>query len=560
MLPLTLLLLTRANATDIDTYRPTGSGLAGEGGFQVVSPSIGEPGTGYGGFIVSYGANLVVPAGTGTDLQPALRQLFGARFVGGYNFGRALRVDLDVPGYPWVSFSDPDRSGPALGDIRARGVIGIVGGPTKGEGLALIPSLSVPTGTEERMLAGGAVGAGLGAAIGIRPTEVFFLSFNLGMDSSPTSDLSTRSFGSALHAGGGLEWTATDTVGVGLEIDADIDLLGPLEPVDVTPVELHTYANFGPSTGIAGTVGAGTGILRGVGTPDLRLVAGLVWRSQGTPPVRDADRDGLVDTTDRCPDDPEDSDGFLDGDGCPDLDDDGDGLTDALDGCRDRPEDLDGFEDLDGCPEDDNDRDGIPDSRDVCATQPGLLDAEGCPDADGDRIHDSVDECPNSSGPEANGGCPDTDGDGIPDSDDACPRDPAEAPADGTANNGCPPPARISGDTIVVRDGIRFVPGSLVLDTYPNPSLDAVARILNAHPEIRRIEIAGHTDADGDRTGNLAVSQARAEAVMKYLIIMGRVDPGRLVPTGYGDRYPIDTNDTAAGRARNRRVEFIILK
>ena len=65
----------------------------------------------------------------------------------------------------------------------------------------------------------------------------------------------------------------------------------------------------------------------------------------------DGDQDGVPDPLDRCLDEREDRDGFVDHDGCPDVDDDGDGLSDVIDKCPRDPEDLDGFEDLDGCPE-----------------------------------------------------------------------------------------------------------------------------------------------------------------------------------------------------------------
>lgn len=65
----------------------------------------------------------------------------------------------------------------------------------------------------------------------------------------------------------------------------------------------------------------------------------------------DGDGDGVEDALDRCLQEREDLDGFVDNDGCPDVDDDGDGLSDVIDKCPREPEDLDGFEDLDGCPE-----------------------------------------------------------------------------------------------------------------------------------------------------------------------------------------------------------------
>jgi outer membrane protein OmpA-like peptidoglycan-associated protein len=81
---------------------------------------------------------------------------------------------------------------------------------------------------------------------------------------------------------------------------------------------------------------------------------------------------------------PEDKDGFEDADGCPEPDNDRDGLTDSTDKCPNKPEDKDGFEDDDGCPDWDNDRDGVADLKDKCPLEPetynGIDDEDGCPE------------------------------------------------------------------------------------------------------------------------------------------------------------------------------------
>ncbi len=99
---------------------------------------------------------------------------------------------------------------------------------------------------------------------------------------------------------------------------------------------------------------------------------------------KDSDGDGIPDDQDKCPNEPEDKDGFQDDDGCPDRDNDGDGIPDADDKCPNEPEDKDGFEDDDGCPDQDNDGDGFPDAVDKCPNDPetvnGFEDDDGCPD------------------------------------------------------------------------------------------------------------------------------------------------------------------------------------
>src|SRR5206468_7962377 len=72
-------------------------------------------------------------------------------------------------------------------------------------------------------------------------------------------------------------------------------------------------------------------------------------------------------------------DGFEDQDGCPEPDYDTDGIPDTSDQCPNDPEDKDGFEDEDGCPDPDNDKDGVLDSADKCPNDPGPADNNGCP-------------------------------------------------------------------------------------------------------------------------------------------------------------------------------------
>jgi OOP family OmpA-OmpF porin len=162
---------------------------------------------------------------------------------------------------------------------------------------------------------------------------------------------------------------------------------------------------------------------------------------------------------------------------------------------------------------------------------------------------------------------PDSDHDGIPDNLDACPNQ-----AGDIAHNGCPPPpppppqpppaepktpklAELKGNRIEIRDQVRFATSKSDILSASFPLLDDVARILKEHPELVRLEIAGHTDSRGARDYNIQLSQDRAEAVRKYLINKG-VDASRLVAKGYGPDQPIDTNDTAEGRQKNRRTEF----
>jgi outer membrane protein OmpA-like peptidoglycan-associated protein len=90
------------------------------------------------------------------------------------------------------------------------------------------------------------------------------------------------------------------------------------------------------------------------------------------------------------------------------------------------------------------------------------------------------------------------------------------------------------------------------------PEMDRLVDILNAHPDMK-IEISGHTDNAGAHEDNVKLTQARSESVTKYLVGKG-INKDRLITKGYGGSKPVETNDHEAGRAKNRRMEFKILK
>ncbi|HET8932260.1 MAG TPA: OmpA family protein, partial [Polyangiales bacterium] len=281
-------------------------------------------------------------------------------------------------------------------------------------------------------------------------------------------------------------------------------------------------------------VGIGPGLTRGVGTPALRVVGMFEW----SPSVdEDRDHDKIFDDVDACPDVP----------GVPNAD----------------PKKH-------GCPPSDRDGDGFPDEVDACPDVPGVASNDpaknGCPipgDRDNDGIVDEEDDCPDEPGPrsdiEGRNGCPvtDSDGDGILDPQDACPTVPGPANPD-PEKNGCPP-ARIEHDQIVITERVEFKTDSAELLGSSTGILTAVMNILKEHTELKRVLVEGHTDNVGGARYNKGLSERRAKSVVKWLVEHG-VEPHRLLDAGIGLERPIDTNDTSAGRQKNRRVEFHILE
>ena len=287
-------------------------------------------------------------------------------------------------------------------------------------------------------------------------------------------------------------------------------------------------------------------------------------------PYGDEDGDRIRNVDDDCPDEPEDYDGHNDEDGCPETGDDvdGDGLVADLDQCPDDAEDIDGFQDADGCPDTDNDNDQIPDIRDVCPDEAedtdDWEDGDGCPDLDNDRdgIADEDDACPNEAASNTENGCPsdDADNDGVADSRDVCPGRPETINAY-LDDDGCPDEApknvKLTRARIELLMPLQFASGGATLLPAAFPVLDDVLRVMNERPSLV-IRVEGHTDADGSDSLNLELSQKRADAVRAYLTKKG-IAGKRISSLGLGETRPIDTNRTEAGRMNNRRVEIHIL-
>ena len=317
--------------------------------------------------------------------------------------------------------------------------------------------------------------------------------------------------------------------------------------------------------------------------------------------AKDKDKDGVADKLDLCPDIP----GIVLLNGCPDRD--GDGVKDLDDKCPDTP----GLKDLHGCP--DRDADGVTDLEDACPDDKGLSEFKGCPDKDGEKIIDKEDECPEDAGlvdflgcPDRDGdktpdkydacvdifgpkeykGCPDKDGDTVLDKDDDCPEVIGavdnkgcpwpDADKDGVVDKddncpavaglkelkGCPPAPVLKVDEQKILEkafaSLEFASGKEIIKATSYKSLMDLAILMKAHSNDWTLDLAGHTDNQGDAAKNMLLSEKRTKAVKAFLVGKG-AKAERINTKWFGQTSPIADNATEAGRQKNRRVEMNIL-
>jgi len=300
----------------------------------------------------------------------------------------------------------------------------------------------------------------------------------------------------ALHFGAGAKWSFDDFVAARLDVR---DNMSQKHAADKGTPAHHPEVQLGLAF-----------------TLDLRS------KPVVPPPPPDADKDGILDANDKCV-----NDAGVAPDGCP-------------------------------LPVD-SDKDGVVDPRDACPTEAGLAPT-GCPDLDPDHdcVPVSVDKCPTDAGI-APDGCPDPDPDhdGVQGAADKCPTE-LETKNGFQDEDGCPDvlPEAVKKYSGVI-PGIEFDLGSAKIRPVSKSVLDGALAVLKEYPELR-VGISGHTDNVGDHDKNVNLSKDRAESVKAYFVEQG-VDASRIEARGAGPDEPVADNKAAAGRQKNRRIEFKLL-
>ncbi|HXJ21509.1 MAG TPA: thrombospondin type 3 repeat-containing protein [Polyangia bacterium] len=477
-----------------------------------------------------------------------------------------------------------------IGDVRIEGKAHLATlGDDDQYDIGLSAGLTLPTGhaTNDLYYLGDKTVTGRIKAIATADFGPVTLGANLGILIRGTSHSFATELGPQLLYGAAANFAINPRTGIILEgygrsgLNQFVQFYNDVNPFEIDLSGRRALTGMWTLTG-----GVGRGLGNGIGAPDLRAFLMVAFN----PDFRDRDHDGVYDINDKCPDQPEDRDGFQDADGCPDPDNDADGIPDNVDKCPNEAEDFDDFQDADGCPDPDNDKDGIPDLNDACPNAPedhkGKRPNDGCPstteDSDGDGIPDAVDKCPDEpedkDGFEDADGCPDpdNDADGIPDNFDNCPNQPEDADGfqdedgcpdpdndkDGipdasdkcpmqaeTLNgikddDGCPDPGpevvRLAEGRIEVDPKIGFSShgSKLIVSSTSAPFVNDVALVLKGHPEIAKLRI--EVKADGVPKSE---TQRRADTLRDFLVAKG-VSGDRIEAVGAG--------------AGGSRVDFII--
>lgn len=592
-----------AQGLDAQSFDPA---IDGHDFVNLDDSQVGPQGPG-GGFVFNYAQDPLVfrftdPETAPEGLEEAVLLSSVATFdlLGYYNVSR-YRIGIDLPVNPFASGYEL-ADGYLIGDLALDAKAELVDRQTAPVGLSLALRGTLPTGNEAAWLGASQPTLG-GRAILATGTDVV-TALNLGFRTGTTVVDEGFTVGSQILAGLGAKVPLSSQTWLSAEANGRY-YINASEPVAGFGAEALGCLHVNPFEDLVFTIGGGTGLAEGVGTPDFRVVSGLVWAPyrQANGPAStgpDLDGDGITDDLDRCPDQAEDYNGIDDYDGCPDgewtpttlfvvgprgaliagsriellqgpvtgewVTEAGELLRSLLPGSYEvvvRAEGYEPFETTLTVPA------GTNFEQRLRVEPEGALDGRmviNVTDVDGLPIEASI----RVMGME--GSMTRTSSDGLGERSLPAGSHEIVISSAGYKTSRRMVTLRSGGESLIdivlkdsrvevvegrinIYDRIFFEYDSDIIKPESFAILDELSDILKDDPTIQLVEIQGHTDNSGSELYNLELSQRRADSVRRYIIESG-VSSARMVARGYGEGVNLRPGDDDA----NRRVEFHILK
>lgn len=519
----------------------------------------------------------------------------------GAGFAPVDRVRIDLAAPLFMTSSDADgTAGPALGDLTLSALVVPV---TLGEagGVGIRPWITFPTGAAGRYLGSTAISAGGSANVSVTPGP-WTLTGEVGVGFQGKVDAYNIQGSDRARLGLGVGRLVSESTGINVEAFMALPFGKNDRAFTDSPAELLVSARHRRENGMHLTGGAGVGLTPGVGAARFRVFIGGGFGVLDRAPD-DTDMDGIVDPEDACPNEPETSNDYRDGDGCPDQ------LARLKVTVTWGGEPYDGPVQLMG-----RTSTGLEKNSEAqpwkltgrTPTEEWMVKAVSeCREGQSEVI---LQEGPNElvidlvgQQSEVTFRVVDDIGDLIPDAEltfveqaPGCGADQlqhalesgegkvplwhgvhtATAIAEGFGTKKVEfevkgdegqvvefklerKRAEIVDDEISILEKVHFETASAKIKTLSFALLDEVAALLVGHPEIQLVEVQGHADERGSSVYNLKLSTNRAASVRQYLVDAG-VKPERLIVEGYGESKPLEEGSGEEAWAKNRRVQFLI--
>lgn len=430
---------------------------------------------------------------SGGDSRILVSDALQLDLLAGLTLGR-FRVGANLPVYLFAA--GESTSGTGLGDIAVDGKVYLTDRVKDPVGLALSSRLTLPVATVDLPLGTGKLGWELQGTVDKELGRVL-LAGNVGTRVMPTVELENVTLGDQLFWRAAGAYSIGERSGLSLDFGGQVNYSAPLENGAAMPVEtiLGGWHGLGDSLVLRG--GVGTGLSTGIGSPVVRVIAGLAWHPPSEPRVRP---DRVRDSVEPAPVGP--APGILQvevvgPDGSP-----VDGAVAYVDGFT--PVDVDEAIQL------------APGSHVVRVEAKGFRASKQQVD-----IESVVESTLRFTLAESK--------------------------------------VSFDGDTIDLKESIFFDTSKATIKAASFEMLDEVADILDVHPEITLIRVEGHTDSRGSAAFNLDLSERRAASVRQYLIDHG-LERDRVESKGYGETKPVDPRELAEAWEKNRRVDLFIVE